>query len=68
MEKGARRSAGIDRHRAEDERALHEVIAKHHGPESCMCRREAAGEALTGGSAGFVGLVSSFQPILGGVG
>lgn len=28
------------------------VIAKHHGPESCVGGRESACEALTGGSAG----------------
>ena len=31
-----------------------EGVASHLGPESCAGRREAAGEALTGGSAGAV--------------
>lgn len=29
-----------------------EGVASHPGPESCAGRREASGEALTGGSAG----------------
>lgn len=31
-----------------------EGVASHLGPESCAGRREASGEALTGGSAGAV--------------
>ena len=31
-----------------------EGLANHGGPESCVCIREDAGEALTGGSVGWV--------------
>ena len=37
-------------------------IANHHGPESCVCRSNAAGEALTGESTGPVLSCESSEP------
>ena len=44
--------AGLNRHEAEDERALRVRISDPLGPESCGASREGVAEALAGGRRG----------------